>query len=43
MADDNCKLEIFQQTDIGIIKDTIACSQLKIFKITPSLCMANNQ
>ena len=30
MANDNCKLEIFQKTDIGIIKDTIACSQLKL-------------
>ena len=29
IADDNCQLEIIRQTDIGIIKDTVDCSQLK--------------
>lgn len=28
-AEDSCKLEISRQTDVGIIKDTILCSQLK--------------
>ena len=30
LADDNCDLEIIQQSKIGIIKDTIACSQLQV-------------
>lgn len=28
-AEDSCKLEISRQTNIGIIEDTIPCSQLK--------------
>ena len=30
MANDNCELEIYQQTDIGIIKETIACCKLEV-------------
>ena len=30
MANDDCELEIYQQTNSGIIKDNIACSQLKV-------------
>ncbi|MEL7408796.1 MAG: DUF1830 domain-containing protein, partial [Cyanobacteria bacterium J06558_2] len=29
-ADENCELEIYQQTDGGIIKDVIPCSELKL-------------
>lgn len=32
LADDSCELEIHQQTDIGIIKDTIACSKLEVIE-----------
>lgn len=30
MADDNCELEIHQQTDQGITRDIIACSELEV-------------
>ncbi len=30
MANDNCELEIYQQTNIGIIKEAIACSELEV-------------
>ena len=29
-AEDSCEIEIHQQTNIGIIKDTIACDKLKV-------------
>lgn len=29
-ADDDCKLEINQQTNIGIVQEIIACFQLKV-------------
>lgn len=32
IADDSCELEIHQQTDRGVIKDTIACSELKVIE-----------
>lgn len=32
VADDNCELEIVQQTNIGIIKDVISCSKLKVIE-----------
>lgn len=38
-ADDNCELEISQQTNIGIIQDTIACSQLKVGEQSSQICL----
>ena len=32
VADDSCELEIHQQTDIGIIQNTIVCSQLEVIE-----------
>ncbi len=32
LANDDCELEIHQQTEVGIIKDTIACCKLKVTK-----------
>lgn len=32
MANDSCELEIHQQTDVGIIKDTIPCCELEVIE-----------
>lgn len=32
LADDSCEVEIIQQSHIGIIKDTITCSQLQVIE-----------
>lgn len=32
MANDECKLEIHQQTNVGIIKDAIVCSELEVIE-----------
>jgi len=32
MASDDCELEIHQQTDIGITRDVVSCSKLKVIE-----------
>jgi len=32
MANDNCELEIHQQANAGVTKETVACSELEVIK-----------